>query len=114
MRENKETVEVGNVVTVFEESKRGNKWKMAVVEGLIRGHDNVVRGAKVRVIEKGKPVRLSRPVQTLYPIEVRSEEDLRPVSSRETLTPEKGARRNVPKRAAALDAAWKTRAILDS
>ena len=68
----------------------------------------------MRVIEKGKPVRLSRPVQKLYPIEVRSEEDVRPVSSRETLTPEKGAGRNVPKRAAALDAAWKTRAILDS
>ena len=59
-------------------------------------------------------VRLSRPVQKLYPIEVRSEEDARPVSSRETLTPEKGAGRNVPKRAAALDAAWRTRAILDS
>ena len=45
---------------------------MAVVESLIRGKDNVVRGANVRVIAKGKPVRISRPVQKLYPIEVKS------------------------------------------
>ena len=45
---------------------------MAVVESLIRGKDNVVREANVRVIAKGKPVRISRPVQKLYPIEVKS------------------------------------------
>ena len=44
---------------------------MAVVENLIKGKDNVVRGANVRVIAKGKPVYISRPVQKLYPIEVK-------------------------------------------
>ena len=61
-------------MTVFEEGKRQNKWKMGVAEGLEQ--DNVVHGAKVRVEEKGKPLRLSRPVQKLYPIEVRSEENV--------------------------------------
>ena len=37
------------------------------------GRDGIVRGATVRVIMKGKPVRLSRPVQKLYPLEFRSE-----------------------------------------
>ena len=46
---------------------------MAVVESLIKGKDNdVVRGANVKVIAKGKPVRISSPVQKLYPIEVKS------------------------------------------
>ena len=63
-------VQTGDVVTVYEENKKRGEWKMAVVESLIRGKDNVVRGANVRVIAKGKPVRISRPVQKLYPIEV--------------------------------------------
>ena len=65
-------VQTGDVVTVYEENKKRGEWKMAVVESLIRGKDNVVRGANVRVIAKGKPVRISRPVQKLYPIEVKS------------------------------------------
>ena len=47
---------------------------MGVVERLVTGpRDNVVRGATVRVISKGKPIRLSKPVQNLYPLEYRSE-----------------------------------------
>ena len=67
-------VEVGDVVVVeVEESKRG-EWKMEVVERLVTGpRDNVVRGATVRVITKGKPIRLSKPVQNLYPLEFQSE-----------------------------------------
>lgn len=44
---------------------------MAVVESLITGKNNVVRGADLRVIAKGKPVRISRLVQKSYPIEVK-------------------------------------------
>ena len=46
---------------------------MAVVESLIVGKDKEVRGANVRVITKGKAVHLSRPVQNLFPIEIRTE-----------------------------------------
>ena len=46
---------------------------MAVIEGLILGRDEQVRGANVRVITKGKIVHLSRPIQKLYPIEVSAE-----------------------------------------
>ena len=52
---------------------------MAVVESVIVGKDKEVRGANVRVIMKGKAVHLSRPVQKLLPIEIRTgtSEDLR-------------------------------------
>ena len=65
-------VQVGDVVTVFEENKKRGEWKLAVVESLITGKERVLRAANVRVIAKGKPVRMARPVQNLYPIEVRS------------------------------------------
>lgn len=64
---------VGDMVTVYEEGVKRNGWKMAVVEGLIVGKDKEVRGANVRVITKGKAVHLSRPVQKLFPIEIRTE-----------------------------------------
>ena len=61
-----------------------------MVESLIIGKDRVVRGANVRVFAKGKPVRMARPVQKLYPIEVRSaiegrdQARIRPVRDRAT------------------------------
>ena len=66
------SVEIGDVVIVSEEESRRNKWKMGVVESLVRGRDDVVRGAVVRVAKGGKTVRLSRPVQKLHPIEVKA------------------------------------------
>ena len=63
-------VQVGDVVTGYEENKR-REWKMAVVESLIKGKDEVVRGANIWVIAKGKPMRMSTPVLRLYPIDLR-------------------------------------------
>ena len=107
-------VQTGDVVTVYEENKKRGEWKMAVVESLIRGKENVVRGANVRVIAKAKPVRISRPVQKLYPIEVKSvtqgNDQIEQRVHRERNTP---LRRN-PSRAAALASRWKTNNMLDS
>ena len=50
------TVSVGDVVIVYEENVKPGFWKIGKVEEVIRGRDGVVRGAKVRVITKGKPV----------------------------------------------------------
>ena len=69
---NLRVIEIGDVVTVHEDNKKRGSWKMAEVEELVKGKDNVVRGATVRVITKGKQVRMSRPIQKLYPIEVKS------------------------------------------
>ena len=43
---------------------------MAVVESLFKDKDEVVRGANIQVIAKGKLMRMSRPVQMLHPTEV--------------------------------------------
>ena len=43
-------VQVGDVVTVYEDNKKRGEWKMAVVESLMKGKDEVVRGANIRVI----------------------------------------------------------------
>ena len=66
-------VQIGDVVAVYNESKRHGEWRFAVIESLIKGNDKVVKGANIRVIAKGKPLRMSRPVQKLYPIEVQTE-----------------------------------------
>ena len=52
--ESSKAVRVGDVVTVYEENKKRGDWKMAVIESLIKGKDEVVRGANIRVIVKGK------------------------------------------------------------
>ena len=66
------TVSVGYVVIVHEENVRRGLWKIWKVEEIIRGRDDVIRGGKVGVITKGKPVLLNRPVQKLYPLKVRA------------------------------------------
>ena len=106
-------VQEGEVVTVYEEGRKRGIWKMAVVENLVKGKDEVVRGANIRVLSRGKPARISRPIQLLYPLEIKSARGDAAVQAPQpprALT----AVRKVPKRAAALDSGWKTRSMLDS
>ena len=50
-----------------------SKWKLGVVESLIKSHDGIVKGARVRVIVKEKSKIVERSVQHLYPLEIRAE-----------------------------------------
>ena len=108
-------LQVGDVVLVKEDNIKRNCWKMGKVEELVVGKDGVVRGAKVKVFSKGKPVYLSRPVQKLYPVEVgrgcKVLDDSKAGKNDGAEVPT-GVRRT-PKRAAAIDSDWKTRAMLD-
>ena len=84
---------------------------MGVVENLVSRSDNVVRSTKVRVVTKGKPTHLSRPVQKLYPSEIKSQGEgdaERSVQAVENCT------RTVPHRNAAPDSQWKSWLMLDS
>ena len=108
-------VEIGDVVVVvvYDEEKKRGEWKTGVVEGLVTGKDREIRGAKVRVITKGKPVHLLRPVQKLYPLEIRS----RGEGQRNTRARDKNTgspTRNVPRRNAALNSRCKSQLMLDS
>lgn len=57
---------VGDVVIIKSVERNRNCWPLGIIEELIIGRDQVVRGAKLCV---GKSV-LERPVQHLYPLEL--------------------------------------------
>ena len=61
------TVSVGDVVIVHEENVKRGLWKIEKVDEVIRGRDGMVRGAKVRVMTKDKPVLINRLVQIVPP-----------------------------------------------
>ena len=62
----------GEVVMVSSNNHR-SKWKLGVVESLIKSHDGIVKGARIRVIVKEKPKIMERSVQHLNPLEIRLE-----------------------------------------
>ena len=68
-------MEEGDTVVVYEEEKKRREWTIPVVESLVKGKDSIITGTKVRVVTKGKPTHLSRPVQKLYPLEIRSKRE---------------------------------------
>ena len=59
---------IGDVVTIQDETKSRNQGKLGIVIALIKGRDGVVRGAKVRT-NKGS---LESPIQQLYALELTS------------------------------------------
>ncbi|XP_048580427.1 uncharacterized protein LOC116614572 [Nematostella vectensis] len=106
----RKVAEVGDVVLLFDETLKRSEWKMAVVEELIQGPDGQVRGAVIRVLSRGKPIRMKRPVQRLYPLEVKCAEGAGVSKTVEGIE----VPNERPKRAAALDAQWRTRSMIDS
>ena len=61
------TVQIGDVVVMEEGNIPSSSWRLGEVEGLIKGHDNQVRGAHVKVVKTNTMVQ--RPVSRLYKIE---------------------------------------------
>lgn len=120
-KESQNKVSIGDVVLVHEDNAKRSNWKMGKVVEKIIGKDGVVRGAKVRLMTKGKPIIVNRAVQKLYPLEVSS--TLKEVSENESGRRNANSvgnagkqvipRREIPRRAAALDSRWKTQAMLD-
>lgn len=109
-------IQEGDVVLVKEDNIKRNQWKMGLIENLIRGKDGIVRGATVRVCSKGKKEVLNRPLQKLFPLELRMERKENGEVGRMRGTVEKSEKkpRAGTQRAAAKDAGWKTRLMLDS
>lgn len=64
-------IKIGDVVLVHEDCPRVN-WRMGLVKELIKGADDIVRTAVVKI----KTGTFLRPVVKLYPLEVQSDEDL--------------------------------------
>ena len=68
-------IEKGEVVMMSSNDHR-SRWKLGVIETLIKSHDGIIKGACVRVIVNGKPKIMERSVQLLYPLEIRAEVDV--------------------------------------
>ena len=62
-------IRIGDVVLIGDKKVKRCKWKLGKVIELVKGRDGVVRGA---VLETEKE-RQSRPLQKLYPLEVRDQ-----------------------------------------
>ena len=99
-------------MTVEEDNKKRGSWKLEVVEKLVKGKDGIVRGEEVRVITKRHHMRMARPLQKLYPAEVRSA-DTEPKETAPSIPPVHPTVNARPKRATAMDAGWKTRKMLE-
>ena len=69
-------IKEGDVVLVQDDNVKRNKWKLAVVDRLIKGDDQRTRGAWVRLAKKGKQMtKMKRPIQKLYPLELNEKTD---------------------------------------
>ena len=110
-------VKKGDVVTVHGEGGKRGSWKLAVVEELIVGKDKEVRGAKVKVAGKGRPVYLNRPIQKLFPLEVQARPGGNGQGEDSPVAKSDGSLHVLhdrPRRAAAAISKAKTKAMLDS
>ena len=66
-----EEPKVGDVVVVHEDNKKRLLWRLGRVTELLKGRDSVIRGAKVKVAERGKrTTQIERPIQKLFPLEM--------------------------------------------
>lgn len=67
-------VSVGDVVIIHDETPRG-MWRLGIIEKELKGKDQETRGVVVRVKSgRGPSSFLKRPIQRLYPLEVRYQE----------------------------------------
>ena len=126
---NKEPVEVksGDVVLIQDDNAKRGMWKMGIIEEIIKGKDQQIRGAKVRKMARGKPEFLNRPLQKLIPLERAGKISLERQDGKERRE-DKGMDEHVtgvreeneksrgdrPRRAASMDARWRTQLMLDS
>lgn len=70
-------IQKGEIVTVYDECHPRGMWRLGRIEELIEGTDGKVRGVRVRTqTSNGCISVLQRPVQHIYPLEVRSTESL--------------------------------------
>ena len=67
-KEGDKNLAVDDIVILYEKHQPRHLWKLGRVIELIRGSDNVVRGAKIRYGASGSTI--TRPLNLLYPLEV--------------------------------------------
>ena len=72
----KREIQEGDIVRVFEDRIPRQKWSMGKVERVSPGRDVFIRPAELTTVNKsGNVVRVKRPIQKLYPLEVEHERE---------------------------------------
>ena len=75
-------IAVGEVVLLQDEQVRNRAfWKLGLIEELITGKDNEVRGVRVRT---GNRHIIERPVQKVFPLELKAVTDNSPIKEQTT------------------------------
>ena len=70
---------VGDIVHIYERNQKRNKWRLGKISNLLKGKDDLVRGAEVELPEKNKKkLIISRPLNQLYPLEICKKDDVNP------------------------------------
>ena len=70
-------INVGDVVSIFEEGLKRRHWKVGRVLRIIRGKVDVIRGAVAQIFnDKNGKETISRPLQKLYPLEITPEREM--------------------------------------
>ena len=92
----------GDIVLVKDENLPRNRWKLGKVLTIIRGKDGVERGVTLKTTTGGRPYEIDRPVQSLYPLELRAEAIAN--AKEKTMNPNEAAVKARSRRRAALDA----------
>ena len=109
-------VAVGEIVVVHDEDLPRGFWKLARVESLVTGADRLVRGATIKVKTEGRRSSvLRRPIQRLYPLEIRGGDQSVPVGVHTDPEPNPmvGQPRRNLRRQAAVDAENRRRAWIE-
>ena len=98
-------IKVGDVVVVHTSDQPRAFWRLGRVTKLVKGNDDRVRGAVLKVSGEGRQATmLERPIQLLYPLETSEVEpcsDQHGTPDKKTLPEEEPQRCDRPRRAAA-------------
>ena len=99
-KQNDDKLVVGDVVIIRDDGVTPrSKWKHGRVEKLIKGRDQVARGAILSICTNGRRIQISRPLQRLIPLEI-SDDTINNIDEHEINCDETNDAR--PKRTAAL------------
>ena len=98
------SIAIGDIVLVQDDNQPRNMWKLGRVTQVIQGRDGVIRGATLKTVTHGNIYEIDRPLQKLYPLELRAEPQGDEGDIRAAATEEMAGKSIRPKRRAAINA----------
>ena len=97
-------IAIGGIVLIQDENQPRNMWKLGRVTQFIQGRDEVIRGATLKTVTNGNAYEIDRPLQKLYPLELRAKPQGDEGDRRAAATEEMAGKSTRVKRRAAINA----------